>query len=128
MIRFHMLDYYVVRLFVAQSLFDVAEPLVGHNSVGGVKHSRLFIHYNVGIVSHALRDLKLSLKKIDTITVCSDVIDIICNFGHYNYLKCIFLYCNTFRTYIICINCEFYKFWQDIFLLRFNKKGFVFTR
>ena len=96
MVRLHVLDDQVIRLFPFQCSFQVAHPLLHEVPVRRIHYGHFLIQDHIGIVSHAFRHDIHSLEQIDLMIVYADIADILCHihfvFSSRNYT---FLYFTT---------------------------------
>ena len=80
MIGLHMLNHQIIRLSAFENRFQIIKPLVRKSCIYGIHHSNLFVCDNIGIIGHTAWHRILTFKKIDSMIVYSDVVNI---FGYH---------------------------------------------
>ena len=82
MVRFHVMDYQIIRLAALQGLFQVPEPLLPFPGIGRIQDGYFPVQDYIGIVRHAFRDFVLALKQIQIFIIYAYVAYILCYFFH----------------------------------------------
>ena len=77
MIRLHMLNHQIIRLPAAENRFQIVKPFVRKSRVYGIHHGNLAVRDNIGIIGHAVRHRILTFKKIDSMIVYPDAVNIL---------------------------------------------------
>ena len=73
MVRLHVLNNKIIRLFAAQSLFKIVKPNVRYPRVSGVHYRYLLVNDNIRVVRNAVWHNILALKKVNVMIVCANV-------------------------------------------------------
>ena len=73
MVRFHMLDYEIVRSAVPNSRLHLQHPLFSLSGVDTIHHSHLVVKDNIAVVAHSFRRDILTLKKIHFRVITPDI-------------------------------------------------------
>ena len=76
MIRLHMLDHQIIRLSSSENRFQIIKPLVRKSCIYGIHHGNLSVCDNIGIIGHTIRHRILTFKKINSMIVYPDVVNI----------------------------------------------------
>ena len=71
-IRLHVGDHQIIRLFACQRLVEVLQPCIGGTAVHGIKDGDLVVKDHIGIVAHTRRNGVLTLEQINGGVVHAD--------------------------------------------------------
>ena len=78
-----MLNDEEVGLLAAEDFLYIAEPFIGEVSVNSVEHGDLLVLDDVGVISHTVGNVVLSLEKVELVIVHADVENVVSNIIHW---------------------------------------------
>ena len=84
MIRFHMLYDQIIRLRTIQHICHIAKPLFCKMRIYSIHNCNLFVHDNIRVVRHTVRNIILSFKQIYLMIIDTYIINIISDFHCYH--------------------------------------------
>ena len=78
-VRFHMLDDQIIRLSAIQNLLNINQPFCAEIHIDRIHDGYLLIHDDIGVISHSVGNLVLSLEQVYIMIIDTDIFDVICN-------------------------------------------------
>ena len=110
MIRFHMQNNQIIRLFAIQNFFQILKPFVGRPLVNRIHHGNFIIHNDIGVIGNPFRNNILSLKQVQCLVIGTDIINA---FGQ-------LLILHIFTPYRKCLLCLVYLTFSSIIATAFS--------
>ena len=88
MIRLHMLNYQIIRFPTAKNRFQIVKPLMRKGGIYGIHNGCFYVRDDIRIIGYTIRHCILTFKKIDSMVVYSDLVNI---FGYHTcFLRYVF--------------------------------------
>ncbi len=75
MIRLHMLNDQIIRLCAVERCRNIVQPLLREMCIRRIHNGGFFVLDDIGIISHAVRDVILSLEQVNLMIVDANVQD-----------------------------------------------------
>ena len=75
----HVLNDEIIGGSVAQRVLNIIKPLVGEVGIHGVHDRDRLVDDGIGVVSHAIGNLVLTLKEVHAVVVYADIANVLCD-------------------------------------------------